>query len=128
MKQKEEIRVLKGELAITKQDYRLQFKRPVPLEPEERQALNEAVIREVKKRRKLNEVDSGVVTLRERRAHDTSVIKRTLKDHGKLLTPWSTIITNALSGITPQRFVWYSTPESFIDGFNLAVTNGIDKH
>ena len=34
--QKEEMQVLRGELAINKQDFRMQFKRPVPLEPEER--------------------------------------------------------------------------------------------
>ena len=91
------------------------------MEPEERAILNEAIVQEVKKRRKLNEVDNGDVTLRERRAHDTSVIKRTLKDHGKLLTPWSTIITSALHGLSPQRFVWHRASEDFIDGFCLVV-------
>ena len=68
------MRVLKGELAMTKQDYRLQYKRTVPLEPEDRAALNDAVVREVKKRRKLNELDRGVMTLRESRARDNKTI------------------------------------------------------
>ena len=74
-----DIKELKGQLAIYKQEFRLLGKRPIQAREEEEDELEEAVINEVKKRRRHGCGDGEPPTLKERRAYDMARIGEMLK-------------------------------------------------
>ena len=104
MRQDKEIQALKDELAIQKQELRLLGKRPSPADPEETEYLQEAVAREIKKRRRQSIGNDAPVMLQERRKTDHVNIASVLREHKDLLVPWTTVMAAALKDKMPQPF------------------------
>ena len=75
------------------------------MEPEEEQELQEAVIREIKRRRKGPGDNDAPVSLQERRVSDKASITEALTQYKSLLTPWSKIMAKCLEGKEPKPFV-----------------------
>ena len=98
---KAQIRTLQGELAIVNQECRLLGKRPSPADPEETEYLQEAVAREIKKRRRQSICNDAPVTLQERRKTDHASIASVLREHKDLLVPWTTVMAAALKDKMP---------------------------
>ena len=101
------------------------------MEPEKEQELQEAVIREIKRRRKgpPGRVPSAgdndaPVSLQERRVSDKASITEVLTQYKSLLTPWSKIMAKCLEGKEPKPFVRLRSGTDFIDGIQLVVAAG----
>ena len=63
--------------------------------------LQEAVAREIKRRRKTSICVDAPITLQERRAHDGANIGQLIKENKLLLTPWSEILAVCLKDKEP---------------------------
>ena len=94
------------------------------MEPEEEQELQEAVIREIKRRRKGPGDNDAPVSLQERRVSDKASITEVLTQYKSLLTPWSKIMAKCLEGKEPKPFVRLRSETDFIDGIQLVVAAG----
>ena len=70
MKAEKDIKVLRDQLTICKQELNVLGKRNIVLEPEQAARIEEAVHREIKRRRKNSVGPAEPVTLSERRAID----------------------------------------------------------
>ena len=91
-----DITVLKDQLAIHKQQLRTLGQKTACIEPEKEMQLQEAVVREIKRRRKNSISVDAPITLQEGRAHDGANIGQLIKENKLLLTPWSEIMANCL--------------------------------
>ena len=91
-KQKEEIKVIRDQLTIWRQEWRTLGKRNAPVEPREARALEEAVAREIKRRRKDNKDPAVPVTLQERRAADKAQIANLINENAIFLANWHGIL------------------------------------
>ena len=91
--------------------------RPAPVDPDERNALQQAVHEKIKRQRKSSVSADEPVSLSELRAHDKAIASDILKHHRNLLVPWSRILAKCTMG--HQRSGFDSIPEitDFIDGF-----------
>ena len=76
-----EISVLKDQITIYRQEFRIMNKRQAPAEPEDAMAIQEATMREIKRRRDQNIASEAPVTLDERRAMDKAKITEIIKDY-----------------------------------------------
>ena len=85
--------ILKDQLAICKQDLQQLWARGKPVEPEEAQEINEAVHREIKRRRKIDAKEDRPITLDERRAYGKDIIMSYIKELKFSLAAWQTILT-----------------------------------
>lgn len=82
---------------------------------------------EILKRRRNTVSSEEPVRLPERRANDKETIMKLVKTHSSLLVPWTVIMTETLKGRQPQLFTKLSSCREFIDGFQLAVSDELDK-
>ena len=99
-----EVTILKDQLAVERQERSLLGKRNDPIEPEEAVHLEQAVTREIKRRRGNNQATDTAASLEERRADDKAKISEMLKDYKQYLVPWSAIMRACLYGKRPQPF------------------------
>ena len=117
----DQIKELKHELAIVRQDRRMLGVRPAPVEPEERAAIQQAVHEKIKRQRKNSASVDEPVQLSELRAHDKAIVSDILKHHRNLLVPWSRILAKCVVGHQRVKFTSLPGITDFIDGFQLAV-------
>ena len=71
-------------------------KRPAIIEPQDAAIFEEAIIREIKRRRKDPGDQDALVTLDERRAADKASASSLIKENSNLLVEWSEIVSRAL--------------------------------
>ena len=71
-------------------------KRPTIIEPQDAAIFEEAIIREIKRRRKDPGDQDALVTLDERRAADKVFASSLIKENSNLLVEWSEIVVRAL--------------------------------
>ena len=71
-------------------------KRAAVVEPAEAKALEEAISREIIRKRKGSACKEAPVTLEERRAADKANITAIIKENANLLVSWKDILANAL--------------------------------
>ena len=118
---REEIKVLRDQLSISRQENTQLGSRAVPVEPEEAMALREEVARDIKRRRGIESTVDKDVTLDEMRADGKAKIDQFIKDYKWLLTPWTRILDSLLAACTSYYFDHLSSVGDFIDGFMLNV-------
>ena len=72
---------LKDQVTILKQEVKTLGKRGAVVNPEESAELEEAIVREIKRRRRDPHDQNAPVTLDERRASDKATVSKILKDN-----------------------------------------------
>ena len=93
---------------------------------EDDEALEEAIIREIKRRRRETKMmEAPEVTLKERRALDQANVTKLLKENDNLLASWTDILAPCLEGRDPKPFLMLKNVDDFTDGFELRVLEGI---
>ena len=73
-------------------------KRPVQEAIEDDEELEEAVVQEIKKRRKPSVSPEAPITLQEKRARCRAQIEELVKNNKNLLVPWEQILAQCLRG------------------------------
>ena len=73
-------------------------KRPVQEAIEDDEELEEAVVNEIKKRRKPSVSPEAPITLKEKRARCRAQIEELIKNNKNLLVPWEQILAQCLGG------------------------------
>ena len=96
-------------------------KRPITEELTEDTEIEEAVVRQVKRRRKVVPFTAQPPTLNVKRAICRSAITKLLKENKNLVTPWSDIMESLLEGKAQTKFQTLKSIDEFIDGFELRV-------
>ena len=92
-------------------------KRQVQEAIEDDKELEEAVVHEIKKRRKPSVSPEAPITLQEKRARCRAQIEELMKQNKNLLVPWGEILAQCLQGLESQEFLPFKTVNDFIDGF-----------
>ena len=113
---------LKDQVAILNQEVKTLGKRSAVITPEEAIELDEAIVREIKRRRKDPCGHDVPVSLTERRANDKAKISKIIKDHSNLLVHWNEILTKCLEDKESVSFKNLKSVGDFIDGFEFKVS------
>ena len=120
-----ETQELQEELVIAKQEMRMLGRRPEPIPDEERKILEEAVVSQIKRRRREPGTATLPVTLKERRATDKANAMDLIKEHSCHLKSWRAILDPLVEGLRSQKFERLKSVDDFIDGFQLLVATSI---
>ena len=86
----------------------------------------DAIVRQIKKRRKINMSQFDPVTLKEKRALDRTTIETHLKGLRNLLTPWNNILERCLQGKQSRSFLPLKSVGDFIDGLEVFVAEAFN--
>ena len=89
--------VLRDQIAIYKKEFRLLGKRPALEEPEIENQIEDAVIREIKRRRKPTCDQEQPITLQEKRARDRARIEEVMRSSKPLLAHWDEILAACIN-------------------------------
>ena len=89
-----EMMVLRDQVAIYKQEFRVLGKRHEVDRDQDALQLQEAVTNEIKRRRKPTTPTDLPITLNERRAHDRANIMKILKEYHGQLAHWDDILSS----------------------------------
>ena len=120
-----EVKDLKEQLVISKQEMRTLGRRPQPVEPHEAAEIQDVVINKVLARRKTSEGTEQPVTMIEKRAYEKDTIMSIVRDQEDLLVKWEDIMEACLRGATPQQLRQLNSVSDFIDGFAIRAPNGM---
>ena len=100
-------------------------KRTISEELIEETEVEEAVAREVKRRRKNLQVTEQPLTLHEKRIKGRSNITKLIKENKNLIVSWDDLLGNYLKGKQSKLFIQLRSISDFIDGFELRVNEGL---
>ena len=90
--------------------------RPRPEELADNAEIEEAVAREIKRRRGHHQIDDAPITLTEKRAFDRSTIMKQVKENKNLVVRWSDMIISYHLGEESKPFMNINSADDFIDG------------
>ena len=116
---------LKDQVTILNQEVKNLGKRTAIVSVEEAIALDGAIVREIKRRRKDSRGQDPPVTLTERRANDKATVSRIIKDNSNLLVHWNEILARCLEDKEAATFKNLKSVTDFIDGFELKVPSDL---
>ena len=125
-KQKKEADEIRNELAIMRREFQMLKKRPAEELQDDDEALKEAVVQQIKKRRKQSVSQDEPVTLHEKRTLDRSNIEAHLKANKNLLTPWTSILDACVDGKESKMLLPLKSVGDFIDGFEVVAPDGFN--